>query len=192
MLNIIIFGPPGSGKGTQSEKIIEYYGLSHISTGDILRQEINSGTDLGKTASQFIDRGELVPDHIIVNMLENKLILLNNSKGVIFDGFPRTEDQAKALKEMLEKRGEHICIMLNLEVEKQELIDRLLKRGETSGRSDDNLETIEKRIDVYETQTSPVIGFYQNEGCYKGIHGIGTVSEIFEKICNAIDAQRHS
>lgn len=190
MRNIIIFGPPGSGKGTQSEKIIEHYGLSHISTGDILRHEINNGSDLGTLARQFIDRGELVADHIIIDMLEGKLTLLNHTNGVIFDGYPRTVDQAKALKKMLEKRGERICIMLNLEVEKQELIHRLLKRGETSGRSDDNLETIEKRIKVYDCQTAPVIDFYKNEGCYKGIEGVGTIDEIFERICNAIDNHR--
>jgi adenylate kinase len=188
MLNVIIFGPPGSGKGTQSEKIIEYFGLSHISTGEILRHEINEGTTFGMTAREFIDRGELVPDHIIIGMLENKLNELNNTKGVIFDGFPRTVNQAKVLKEMLEKRGQHICIMLNLEVEKQELIDRLLKRGETSGRSDDNLDTIGKRIKVYDCQTSPVIEFYKNEGCYKGIQGTGSINDIFERICTAIEA----
>jgi adenylate kinase len=190
MLNIIIFGPPGSGKGTQSEKITQHYGLSHLSTGDILRQEIAEGTDLGKTARQFIDRGELVPDDIIIGMLEHKLITLKGCKGVIFDGFPRTVEQARALKEMLDRRGEHIAVMLNLEVEKQELIDRLLKRGETSGRSDDNLETIEKRIKVYESLTKPVIDFYKNEGCYTGIKGIGTIDDIFGRICQAIDARR--
>ena len=190
MLNIIIFGPPGSGKGTQSEKITEQYGLSHLSTGDILRQQINEGTGLGKTARQFIDRGELVPDNIIVGMLEHKLTTLIDSKGVIFDGFPRTVEQAKALKEMLHRRNDHITVMLNLEVEKQELIDRLLKRGETSGRSDDNLETIEKRIKVYENLTAPVIDFYKNEGCYAGIKGIGSINEIFGQICQTIDAKR--
>jgi adenylate kinase len=188
MLNVIIFGPPGSGKGTQSERIIEHFGLSHISTGEILRHEINEGTTFGMTAREFIDRGELVPDQIIIGMLENKLNELNNTKGVIFDGFPRTVNQAKVLKEMLEKRGQHICIMLNLEVEKQELIDRLLKRGETSGRSDDNLDTIGKRIKVYDCQTSPVIEFYKNEGCYKGIQGTGSINDIFERICTAIEA----
>lgn len=188
MLNIIIFGPPGSGKGTQSEKIIETFGLSHISTGDILRNEINNGTELGTTAHEFINRGELVPDQIIIGMLENKLNELNNTKGVIFDGFPRTVNQAKALKEMLEKQGQRISIMLNLEVEKEVLIDRLLKRGETSGRSDDNLETIEKRIKVYDTQTSPVIEFYKSEGCYKGIKGTGGINDIFDRISTAIEA----
>ncbi|HLW06669.1 MAG TPA: adenylate kinase, partial [Marinilabiliaceae bacterium] len=155
MLNVIIFGPPGSGKGTQSEKIIAKFGLAHISTGDILRAEIKAESPLGKEASQYINRGELVPDATIIGMLENKLSRLSDAKGVIFDGFPRTVEQAKALKEMLKKRNETINVMLNLEVQREELISRLLKRGETSGRSDDNLETIEKRIQVYEDQTSP-------------------------------------
>lgn len=188
MLNVVIFGPPGSGKGTQSEQIIDYFGLGHISTGDILRAEIKEGTELGKIAASFIDRGELVPDSTIIGMLENKLNTLKSSKGVIFDGFPRTVAQAQALKEMLAKRGESIDVMLNLEVERQELIARLLKRGETSGRSDDNLETIEKRIAVYETQTAPVMDFYKAEGSYHGIQGVGSVAEIFERIKEAISA----
>lgn len=188
MLNVVIFGPPGSGKGTQSEQIIDYFGLGHISTGDILRAEIKEGTELGKIAASFIDRGELVPDSAIIGMLENKLNTLKSSKGVIFDGFPRTVAQAQALKEMLAKRGESIDVMLNLEVERQELIARLLKRGETSGRSDDNLETIEKRIAVYEAQTAPVMDFYKAEGSYHGIQGVGSVAEIFERIKEAISA----
>lgn len=188
MLNVVIFGPPGSGKGTQSEQIIDYFGLGHISTGDILRAEIKEGTELGEIAASFIDRGELVPDSTIIGMLENKLNTLKSSKGVIFDGFPRTVAQAQALKEMLAKRGESIDVMLNLEVERQELIARLLKRGETSGRSDDNLETIEKRIAVYEAQTAPVMDFYKAEGSYHGIQGVGSVAEIFERIKEAISA----
>lgn len=188
MLNVVIFGPPGSGKGTQSEQIIDYFELGHISTGEILRAEIKADTELGKIAASFIDRGELVPDATIIGMLENKLNFMNSSKGVIFDGFPRTVAQAQALKEMLAKRGERIDVMLNLEVERQELIARLLKRGETSGRSDDNLETIEKRIAVYEAQTAPVMDFYKAEGSYHGIQGVGSVAEIFERIKEAISA----
>ena len=188
MLNIVIFGPPGSGKGTQSEKIIEKYGLVHISTGEILRKEIQEDSNLGKIAKSFIDKGELVPDQTIIEMLEKKLESLNNIKGVIFDGFPRTVDQAVALKEMLEKHGENVDIMLNLEVDRQELIDRLLKRGQISGRSDDNLETIEKRIRVYEKQTFPVIDFYKNEGTYTPIRGVGDIDAIFRRVSEAIDA----
>lgn len=188
MLNVVIFGPPGSGKGTQSERIIEKYGLAHISTGDILRQEIKDGSELGQTAKSYIDKGELVPDGTIIGMLEKKLESLTDAKGVIFDGFPRTVDQAAALKEMLQKRNEDVNVMLNLEVNREELIDRLLKRGELSGRSDDNLETIEKRINVYEEQTSPVIDFYKKEGTYKPIEGVGDINEIFGRICEAIDS----
>jgi adenylate kinase len=187
MLNVVIFGPPGSGKGTQSEKIIEKFGLEHISTGEILRAEIKSNSDLGKLAASFIDRGELVPDHIIVGMLENRLDVLGAVKGVIFDGFPRTIEQADALKDLLKKRQETIDVMVNLEVENEELITRLLKRGETSGRSDDNLETIEKRIQVYECQTAPVIDFYKQEGTYRGIDGQGTVDDIFDRIRAVIE-----
>lgn len=187
MLNVVIFGPPGSGKGTQSEKIIERFDLEHISTGEILRTEIKSNSDLGKIAASFIDRGELVPDHIIVGMLENKLNVLGAVKGVIFDGFPRTIEQACALKMLLHKREEDIDVMINLEVDNAEITERLLKRGETSGRSDDNLETIEKRIRVYECQTAPVIDFYKKEGTYRGIDGQGTVDEIFERISAVIE-----
>lgn len=188
MLNIIIFGPPGSGKGTQSEKIIEKYGLVHISTGEILRREIKEDSDLGKIAKSFIDKGELVPDQTIIEMLEKKLESLNNVKGLIFDGFPRTVDQAAALKEMLHRHGEEVDIMLNLEVDRQELIERLLKRGQISGRSDDNLETIEKRIRVYEERTFPVIDFYKKEGTYTPIKGVGEINDIFKRISDAIDA----
>jgi adenylate kinase len=188
MLNIVIFGPPGSGKGTQSEKIIEKYGLVHISTGEILRKEIKEDSDLGKIAKSFIDKGELVPDQTIIEILEKKLESLNNVKGVIFDGFPRTVDQAVALKKMLQRHGEDVNVMLNLEVDRQELIDRLLKRGQISGRSDDNLETIEKRIRVYEERTFPVIDFYKKEGTYTPIRGVGEINDIFKRISDAIDA----
>ncbi|MGQ1889668.1 adenylate kinase [Thermophagus sp. OGC60D27] len=187
MLNVVIFGPPGSGKGTQSEKIIAKYGFAHISTGDILRQEIKEQTELGKQAKAFIDKGELVPDATIIDMLEKKLESLTTAQGVIFDGFPRTVDQAGALKKMLRKRGEDVNVMLNLEVQREELIQRLLKRGEVSGRSDDNLETIEKRIRVYEEQTAPVIEFYKAEGSYHAILGEGAIDDIFGRISSAIE-----
>jgi adenylate kinase len=188
MLNIIIFGPPGSGKGTQSKKIIAKFGLVHISTGDILRAEIKAESTLGKEAAKLINRGELVPDDTIIGMLENKLNELADAKGFIFDGFPRTVAQAESLKKMLQKRREAISVMLNLEVTQEEIINRLLKRGETSGRSDDNLETIEKRIKIYKEKTSLVINFYKTEGTYKGIKGIGSVDDIFSRISNTIEA----
>jgi adenylate kinase len=188
MLNIVIFGPPGSGKGTQSENLIKKYGLAHISTGDILRKEITENTQLGFLAKSYIDKGELVPDDIIIDMLDNRLDKLGNVPGVIFDGFPRTVDQAVALKAMLESHKTDVSVMINLEVTRQELIDRLLLRGATSGRSDDNLETIEKRINVYEEQTKPVIEFYKKEKKLVSIKGIGSIDTIFNNICAAIDS----
>lgn len=188
MLNVVIFGPPGSGKGTQSENIIKKYGLAHISTGDILRKEITENTQLGVLAKSYIDKGELVPDDVIIDMLDNKLDKLGKVAGVIFDGFPRTVDQAIALKNMLASYKTDVSVMVNLEVPKQELIDRLLLRGETSGRSDDNLETIEKRINVYEQQTKPVIEYYKQEKKYASIEGVGSIEEIFNRISTAIDA----
>jgi adenylate kinase len=187
MKNIVIFGPPGSGKGTQSEKLIEKYKLNHISTGDVLRNEIALKTDLGLMAKQLIDEGQLVPDKIIIDMLASKLDELAGSKGVIFDGFPRTTAQAEALKKMLNERGTDVSCMLSLEVDKAELIDRLLKRGKESGRSDDNLETIEKRINVYFEQTAPVIDFYKKEGSYSKIIGVGSIDEIFSRISSIVD-----
>jgi len=188
MLNVVIFGPPGSGKGTQSENIINKYNLAHISTGDLLRAEISGHTQLGTIAKSFIDKGELVPDDIIIGMIDNKIESLVGNKGVIFDGFPRTVEQAKALDELLAEYKAKVSVMVNLEVPKDELITRLLKRGETSGRSDDNLETIEKRINVYELQTKPVIDFYKQKKVYKSIEGVGSIDEIFNAISEAIDS----
>lgn len=188
MLNIVIFGPPGSGKGTQSEKIIEKYGLVHISTGDLLRYEIGNHTHLGAIAKSYIDKGNLVPDELIIDMIDSKIDKLHNEKGVIFDGFPRTVEQAEALKELLDSHSEEVSIMINLNVKREELIERLEKRGETSGRSDDTLEVIEKRLEVYHNQTSAVIKFYKKEKKLYEIKGIGEVDGIFEKICEGIDS----
>ena len=188
MLNIVIFGPPGSGKGTQSEKLIEKYDLVHISTGDLLRYEMGHHTQLGAIAKGYIDEGKLVPDELIIDMIDNKLDKLHNVNGVIFDGFPRTVEQAEALKKLLKQHGEEVSIMINLNVKRQELIDRLLKRGQTSGRSDDNLETIEKRLSVYENQTTPVIEYYKKENKLVEIRGIGEIEAIFNKICSSIDS----
>lgn len=188
MLNIVIFGPPGSGKGTQSDKIIEEFGLAHISTGEVLRKEINAKTEEGIKAKSFIDKGQLVPDALIISILEQEYDKLSNRIGVIFDGFPRTIAQAIELKAMLQRRKTDISLMLSLEVERKELIERLLLRGKTSGRSDDTLETIEKRIDVYEDQTAPVIGFYKNENKHFPIEGVGKVDAIFGRIMNAIES----
>ena len=182
MLNIVIFGAPGSGKGTQSELIIKEYGVDHISTGDVLRSEMKAESELG-----YIEKGQLVPDELIVNMLAKVLDSKANSKGVIFDGFPRTIPQAKALKKMLNERGTDVSIMLNLQVDEDELIKRLLERGKVSGRSDDNLETIKSRLEVYHTQTAPLADYYIEEGKHVAIKGMGTIDEIFGRIKEAIN-----
>ena len=187
MLNIVIFGAPGSGKGTQSELIIAEYGIDHISTGDVLRSEMKNETELGKIAKDYIEKGQLVPEELIVDMLAKVLDSKENSKGVIFDGFPRTIPQAKALKEMLNKRGTDVSVMLNLQVEEEELIKRLLERGKVSGRSDDNLETIKSRLDVYHKQTAPLADYYIGEGKHVAIEGMGTVEEIFGRIKEAVN-----
>lgn len=187
MFNIVIFGAPGSGKGTQSKKIIERYGFDYISTGDMLRRAISEGRELGKTAKDYIDRGQLVPDDVIVGMIADFLDDKKGSKGVIFDGFPRTLKQAEALKTMLNERGTDIHILLDLQVEDEELVERLLERGKISGRSDDNPETIKARLDVYHTQTAPLATYYIGEGKHVPIKGIGQIEEIFERITEAID-----
>ncbi len=186
MLNIVIFGAPGSGKGTQSELIIKEYGLDHISTGDVLRAEIKGETELGKIASGYIEKGQLVPDELIIDILAKVLDSKKDSKGVIFDGFPRTIPQAKALKKMLNERNTDVSVMLNLQVDEEELINRLLERGKVSGRSDDNLETIKSRLEVYHNQTAPLADYYIGEGKHVAIKGMGTVEEIFGRIKEAI------
>jgi len=188
MLNIVIFGAPGSGKGTQSERIVEKFGINHISTGDVLRAEIKNETELGKVAQGYISQGQLVPDELIIDILASVLDSFKESKGVIFDGFPRTIPQAEALKVMLNKRGQDVSIMLDLDVPEEELIDRLIKRGQESGRADDNMETIKKRLVVYNTQTSPLKDYYKKEGKYSHIKGLGTMDGIFSDIVNAVEA----
>lgn len=187
MLNIVIFGAPGSGKGTQSEKITEKYGIRHISTGDVLREEIKNGTELGKTAKRYIDEGQLLPDELIIDILASVLDSMKGHNGVIFDGFPRTIPQAEALKKLLQDRGQDITAMLNLDVPEEELITRLLKRGQESGRADDNMETIKKRLDVYKSQTFPLIEYYKKEGKYNHIKGVGALDDIFRDIAAVIE-----
>ena len=187
MLNIVIFGAPGSGKGTQSERIVEKYGINHISTGDVLRAEIKNGTELGKTAKGYIDQGQLIPDELMIDILASVFDSFKESKGVIFDGFPRTIAQAEALKKMLAERGQDVSVMLDLEVPEEELMVRLIKRGKDSGRADDNEETIKKRLHVYHSQTSPLIDWYKNEKKYQHINGLGTMDGIFADICEAVD-----
>lgn len=186
MLNIVIFGAPGSGKGTQSARIVEKYGVSHISTGDVLRAEIKKGSELGKVAKGYIDQGQLLPDALIIDILASVLDSLKDSRGVIFDGFPRTIPQAEALKKMLSERGQDVSVMLDLDVPEDELIDRLIKRGQESGRADDNLETIKKRLTVYSEQTSPLKDFYKAEGKYQHIIGVGSMDAIFDEIASVI------
>ena len=187
MLNIVIFGAPGSGKGTQSERIVEKYGINHISTGYVLRAEIKNGTELGKTAKGYIDQGQLIPDELMIDILASVFDSFKDSKGVIFDGFPRTIAQAEALKKMLAERGQDVSVMVDLEVPEDELMVRLIKRGKDSGRADDNEETIKKRLHVYHSQTAPLIDWYKNEKKYQHINGLGTMEGIFAEICEAID-----
>ena len=189
MLNIVIFGAPGSGKGTQSEKIVEKYNLDHISTGDVLRAEIAAGSELGKTAKGLIDNGQLIPDELMVSILAAKLDTLVDSKGVIFDGFPRTIAQAEALKTMLNERGQDVTAMIELDVPEEELMTRLLLRGKESGRADDNEETIKKRLVVYNNQTAPLKDWYKAEGKHCYINGLGELDRIFADIAAAIDAR---
>ena len=186
MLNIVIFGAPGSGKGTQSAMIVEKFGVNHISTGDVLRNEIKNGTELGKVAKGYIDQGQLLPDALIIDILASVLDGLKDSKGVIFDGFPRTIPQAEALKRMLAERGQQVSAMLDLDVPEKELIDRLVKRGQDAGRADDNLETIKKRLVVYNEQTSPLKDYYKSEGLYNHINGVGALEDIFNEIAAVI------
>ncbi len=188
MLNIVLFGPPGSGKGTQSEKLIEKYKLIHLSTGDLLRNEIANKTELGMRAKAIMEKGELVSDEIVIGMIRNKLNSNKKSNGFIFDGFPRTVTQAGALDKLLTEYGKSISLMVSLEVPREELMKRLLKRGADTGRTDDNLQTIENRINVYTNQTAPVIEFYKKQGKYKPARGLGTIDDIFLRIVKEIES----
>ncbi len=183
MFNIVIFGAPGSGKGTQSENLIAHYGLFHISTGEVLRDHIARGTELGKIADKYISEGHLIPDDLMISILSSILDTTPEAKnGVIFDGFPRTIDQAKALNTMLAEKNAQVDAVIGLEVDEPELIDRLIKRGIDSGRNDDNLETIKKRLVEYHSKTQPLQDFYIEEGKYLPIKGTGSVDEIFDRI----------
>ena len=188
MFNIVIFGAPGSGKGTQSKMIVERYGFDYISTGDMLRQAISQGSELGRTAKEYIDRGQLVPDDLIVRLIADFLDGKHGSKGVIFDGFPRTIPQAEALKQMLSERGHQVSAMIELDVPEEELMKRLVLRGQQSGRSDDNEETIKKRLGVYHSQTAPLIEWYRQEGIHHHIDGLGELDRIFGDISAVIEA----
>src|ERR1700712_1868901 len=187
MLNLVLFGPPGAGKGTQSQKLIEKYGLIHLSTGDLLRGEISQGTALGLEAKKLMDEGMLVPDAVVIGMISNKLDANRDAKGFIFDGFPRTVAQAAALDELLKSKSSAISGMIALEVNDAELERRLLDRGKDSGRADDaNPEVIRKRIKEYNDKTAPVAGFYKNQHKFKSINGIGSIDEIFDSVNTVI------
>lgn len=188
MLNLVLFGPPGAGKGTQSEKIIKKYNLVHLSTGDILRGEISQGTELGLEAKKLMDQGILVPDEVVIGMISNKLDSNKEANGFIFDGFPRTVAQAEALDELLKSKSATISGMIALEVNDEELEKRLLNRGKDSGRPDDaNPEVIRKRIVEYNSKTAPVANYYKDQNKFTSINGIGTVDEIFASICTVVD-----
>src|ERR1700743_867177 len=189
MLNLVLFGPPGAGKGTQSQKLIEKHGLIHLSTGDLLRSEIAQGTELGLEAKKLMDQGILVPDEVVIGMISNKLDANHHAKGFIFDGFPRTVAQAEALDRLLHSKGAPISGMIALEVNDDELEHRLLLRGKASGRADDaNPEVIRKRIKEYNDKTAPVAGFYKDQHKFKSINGIGSIHEIFDAINNVVDS----
>ncbi len=187
MLNIIIFGAPGSGKGTQSQKLIDKYHLTHISTGDILRNEIEHHTQLGELANKYMSHGQLVPDDIVIDILSKLLKHNPDSVGYIFDGFPRTLKQGEAMNEMLHERNESINVVLSLEVDDNHLTDRLINRGEASGRNDDTPETIKSRLQVYYRQTEQLKEFYSKQGKLVKINGMGTIQEIFTRIENVVD-----
>lgn len=187
-LNIVLFGPPGAGKGTQSKFLMERYGLEHLSTGDLLRAEIKAETPLGLQAQELMSAGELVPDEVVVGMIRNRLEDSPGAKGFIFDGFPRTRAQAEALDNTLVRIGSSINLMLAMEVEEEELVKRLLGRGATSGRPDDRSEeVVRKRIREYEDKTAPLKDYYKSQGKLRGINGMGTIVDITARLTAAID-----
>lgn len=187
-LNLILFGPPGAGKGTQAKKLVDVYGLLQISTGDLFRYEIGNKTPLGIKAKEYMDKGELVPDEVTVGMLKNKVEANPDFKGYIFDGFPRTIPQANALDQYLSSKGESVSQLIALDVDDEELVKRLLERGKTSGRSDDsNEDIIRNRIAVYNKETSPVFDFYEQQDKASKVPGVGSIDEIFERLKHSID-----
>jgi adenylate kinase len=188
MFNLILFGPPGSGKGTQSDKLVEKYGLKHLSTGNLLRQEMAEKTPLGIEARSFIDKGQLVPDEVVIGMVDSYFDQHKGARGFLFDGYPRTVAQAAALDKLLELKKTNIELVLFLQVDEEELIKRLVHRGKTSGRSDDMDENVQrKRQEVYRNETLPVAAFYKKQNKVVNIKGMGSVSEIFSSLCEVID-----
>ena len=188
MTNIILCGAPGCGKGTQSEFIVEKYGLTHLSTGDLMRHEVASGSELGQLIESYTSQGQLVPDDVTIQLLEKHIESLPaDTKGLIFDGFPRTLNQAVQLERLMKKRGDKTAILIDINVPEDEIIRRLLERGKTSGRTDDNLDTIKKRLVVYHEQTRPVDDYYELMDKYVRIQGLGTISGIFGRISRVLD-----
>lgn len=188
MINLILFGPPGSGKGTQATKLVEKYGLLHISTGDLFRYEIGNNTPLGLKAKSYIDQGALVPDEVTIGMLRNKVEANPDVQGYIFDGFPRTTPQSEALDKLLAEKSDTVSRLIMLSVPDEEIVKRLLLRGETSGRPDDKEESvIRNRIDVYKRETTPVYDFYAAKAKSTTVDGIGGIDEIFDRLCLVID-----
>ncbi len=187
MINIVLFGPPGAGKGTQSEKMIDAFNLVHLATGDMLRQEIANGSELGRRAKELIDEGKLVPDEVVIGMIEQRLKTINNASGFIFDGFPRTEAQAESLDKLAQQENTEIDAMVALQVPEEELVKRLLERGKSSGRSDDSDENvIRNRIQEYEDKTATLANYYDKQGKYYPVEGVGSVDEIFERISRVV------
>lgn len=190
MLNIVLFGGPGSGKGTQSDKIVEKYGLHHISTGELLRRHIKEGTEIGKKADEYISKGQLIPDDMMIDILEHVLETEKDAitNGVILDGFPRTIAQAEQLDKMLKTHGNGIDHVIGLEVPDDILVKRMLKRGAETGRADDNIDTIKQRLGVYHNQTSPLRDFYISDGRYRPIDGEKAIDDIFKQISDLLDS----
>ena len=189
MFNLVLFGPPGAGKRTQAEKLIEKYGFNHISTGEVIREQIRKGTELGRSVQSYIEKGQLAPDGLVIDIIADYVAKHKDAKGNIFDGFPRTTVQAKAFDEIMEKNGTPVSVMLSLEVPDEELVKRLLLRGKESGRADDSNEgVIRDRIDVYKAQTAVVADHYKPQGKHRAVNGLGTIDEIFGRLCQEIES----
>ena len=189
MFNLVLFGPPGAGKGTQAEKLIEKYGFNHISTGEVIREQIRKGTELGRSVQSYIEKGQLAHDGLVIDIIADYVAKHKDAKGNIFDGFPRTTVQAKAFDEIMEKNSTPVSVMLSLEVPDEELVKRLLLRGKESGRADDSNEgVIRDRIDVYKAQTAVVADHYKPQGKHRAVNGLGTIDEIFGRLCQEIES----